>query len=163
MLYMLSFYCYCIMLCVKHYCKTWLVCHKLVIVFNILYIIATYIGWETDLNKSLGLLSESQFVSSVQMIVYVFTCLYVKSLSDKNMFKLIGNYWTLIRHLTRQTDIQLQYARIFFKDREMSIKEIPSITWLVVPVYSILNRLLCFKTMSNMMWLTLQIMTILAH
>ena len=59
-----------------------------VIVFTILYIIATYISWETDLNKSLGLLSESQFVSSVQMIVYVFMCLYVKSLSNKNMFKL---------------------------------------------------------------------------
>ena len=44
--------------------------------------------WETDLNKSLGLLSESQFVTAVQIIVYVFTCLYVNSFSNKNMFKL---------------------------------------------------------------------------
>ena len=35
-----------------------------------------------------GVVTQNTNKYSVQMIVYVFTCLYVKSLSNKNMFKL---------------------------------------------------------------------------
>ena len=45
--------------------------------------IATYICWETDLNKSSRLLSESQFINSVIGCMYALLCTHVKSLSNK--------------------------------------------------------------------------------
>ena len=40
-------------------------------------------GWETDLNKSSRLLSESHFINSVIDCMYALVCTHVKSLSNK--------------------------------------------------------------------------------
>ena len=44
---------------------------------------ATAHPWETDLNKSSRLLSESHFINSVIDCMYALVCTHVKSLSNK--------------------------------------------------------------------------------